>query len=225
MTDNDEFCSSTLYRDKPEWSDVQPIYPSKEEDGAVRIAVTEQFKDAFAYLRAVMASGEESPRVFLLTEDCIQLNPANYTLWQFRRELLKKLDIDLKNELKYLDDVIMQTPKNYQVWHHRRCVAELVGPSAVQGELNFSALAIEYESKNYHAWQYRYALVFSRQWVLRHFVFAADDIQKAIESELSFTDKLIFEDARNNSAWNHRYFVLQSTNKISDPSTLGNEIK
>ncbi|KAE9418892.1 hypothetical protein Angca_008225, partial [Angiostrongylus cantonensis] len=209
--------SSTLYRDKPEWSDVQPIYPSKEEDGAVRIAVTEQFRDAFAYLRAVMASGEESPRVFLLTEDCIQLNPANYTLWQFRRELLKKLDIDLKNELKYLDDVIMQTPKNYQVWHHRRCVAEWVGPSAVQGELNFSALAIEYESKNYHAWQYR-------QWVLRHFVFAADDIQRAIESELSFTDKLIFEDARNNSAWNHRYFVLQSTNKISDPSTLDNEL-
>ncbi|PIO66047.1 protein prenyltransferase alpha subunit repeat-containing domain protein [Teladorsagia circumcincta] len=116
MENNGEVSSSAFYRDNPDWADVKPIYPSKEEDGAVRIAVTEQFRDAFAYLRAVLASGEMSSRVFLLTEDCIQLNPANYTLWQFRRELLKKLGIDLRKELKYLDDVIMQTPKNYQVW-------------------------------------------------------------------------------------------------------------
>ncbi|KAJ1362872.1 hypothetical protein KIN20_022579 [Parelaphostrongylus tenuis] len=215
--DGDECCSSTLYRDKPEWADVEPIYPSKEEDGAVRIAVTEQFRDAFAYLRAVMASGEMSSRVFLLTEDCIQLNPANYTLWQFRRELLKKLEVDLTKELKFLDDVIIQTPKNYQVWHHRKSVAELIGPSSVAGELAFTELAIEYESKNYHAWQHR-------QWVLRHFVFDSDDEDKAVENELSFTYKLILEDPRNNSAWNHRYFVLESTTKIQDSSTLDNEI-
>ncbi|KHJ78317.1 hypothetical protein OESDEN_22063 [Oesophagostomum dentatum] len=81
MADGEELSSSALYRDNPEWADVKAIYPTKEEDGAVRIAVSEQFRDAFAYFRAVLASGEKSPRAFKLTEDCIQLNPANYTLW------------------------------------------------------------------------------------------------------------------------------------------------
>ncbi|VDN32346.1 unnamed protein product [Cylicostephanus goldi] len=171
MADGEEFSTSALYRDNPEWADVKPIYPTKEEEGAVRIAVSEQceycfclvsnnlnigIRDAFAYFRAVLASGEMSSRVFLLTEDCIQLNPANYTLWQFRRELLKKLEVDLSKELKYLDDIIMQTPKNYQVWHHRRCVVEWIGASVAENELTFTAQVIEDESKNYHAWQYRY---------------------------------------------------------------------
>ncbi|WKY05822.1 hypothetical protein Q1695_006211 [Nippostrongylus brasiliensis] len=217
MENAGEVCSSAFYRDNPEWADVKPIYPTKEEEGAVRIAVSEQFSDAFAYLRAVIASGEMSPRVFLLTEDCIQLNPANYTLWQFRRELLKKLDIDLTKELKYLDDVIMQTPKNYQVWHHRRAIVEIIGASIAANELNFTASVIEDETKNYHAWQYR-------QSILQRFVFTGEDVEKAIDAELAFTAKLLFEDARNNSAWNNRYFVLQSTNKITDPAFLDNEI-
>ncbi|KIH54306.1 protein prenyltransferase alpha subunit repeat-containing domain protein [Ancylostoma duodenale] len=186
--------------DNPEWADVKPIYPTKEEDGAVRIAVTEQFRDAFAYLRAVIASGEMSSRVFLLTEDCIQLNPANYTLWQFRRELLKKLNVDLSNELKYLDDIIIQTPKNYQArWieiiQHAESTLRLIRSS-----------------------------ILFRQWVLRHFVFTGDDVDTAVETELSFTAKLLFEDPRNNSAWNNRYFVLQTNNKLADPSTVDSEI-
>ncbi|XGW28679.1 hypothetical protein V3C99_008457 [Haemonchus contortus] len=217
MENSGEVCSSPFYRDNPDWADVTPIYPSKEEDGVVRIAVTEQFRDAFAYLRAVLASGEMSSRVFMLTEDCIQLNPANYTLWQFRRELLKKLQVDLTKELKYLDDVIMQTPKNYQVWHHRRAIVEMIGASVAPDELNFTASVIEDETKNYHAWQYR-------QSILRNYVFVGNDIEKAIEAELSFSAKLIFEDARNNSAWNNRYFVLQCTNKIADPTTVDSEI-
>lgn len=196
---------------------MKPIYPSKEEDGAVRIAVSEQFRDAFAYLRAVLASGEISSRVFLLTEDCIQLNPANYTLWQFRRELLKKLQIDLSKELKYLDDVIMQSPKNYQVWHHRRAIVDMIGASSAANELAFTASVIEDETKNYHAWQYR-------QSILRQFVFVGDSVDKAVDAELAFTAKLIFEDARNNSAWNNRYFVLQSTGRINDPKIFDSEI-
>ena len=44
MADGEEFSSSALYRDNPDWADVKPIYPTKEEDGAVRIAVSEQCK-------------------------------------------------------------------------------------------------------------------------------------------------------------------------------------
>ncbi|VDM83986.1 unnamed protein product, partial [Strongylus vulgaris] len=100
----------------------------------------------------------------------------------------------------------------------RRCVVEWIGASVAENELTFTAQVIEDESKNYHAWQYR-------QWILRHFVFKGDNVERAIEKELSFTSKLLFEDPRNNSAWNNRYFVLQTNNKLGDPNTIENEIR
>lgn len=42
--DSAEVMSSTLFKDNPEWKDVTPIYPTKEEEGAVKIAVSEACK-------------------------------------------------------------------------------------------------------------------------------------------------------------------------------------
>lgn len=38
-------------------------------------------KDATDYFRAVVKTGEMSPRVLKLTETIIQMNPAHYTAW------------------------------------------------------------------------------------------------------------------------------------------------
>jgi hypothetical protein len=38
-------------------------------------------EDAFAYLRAVMNANELSERALELTQTCIGLNAANYTVW------------------------------------------------------------------------------------------------------------------------------------------------
>lgn len=43
MSDSD-IPSSTLYKDNVDWKDITPIYPSKEEEVAVKIAVTEDCK-------------------------------------------------------------------------------------------------------------------------------------------------------------------------------------
>ena len=45
-------------------------------------------------------------RVLELTADCIKQNPANYSVWEYRRRILKALNIDLKSEFDYTARII-----------------------------------------------------------------------------------------------------------------------
>jgi len=141
-----------------------------------------------------------------LTTEAAWLNPANYTLWQYRRSILRELKKDLHDEMKFVSELIEEHPKNYQLWHHRRVLVETNRDSSK--ELDFTAHMLRDDAKNYHAWQHR-------QWVVKEFDFWAD--------ELDFANKAIADDLRNNSAWNYRYFVVSSTTGYT-PDVLEREV-
>ncbi|VDK17308.1 unnamed protein product, partial [Anisakis simplex] len=196
------------FRDDPEWEDVDPIPLNDDEQAAVKILTSDAFNDAFMYLRAVIQSNEMSERAFKLTNRCIELNPANYTLWLYRRSLLKALDKDLKEELSFIEETIEENPKNYQVWHHLQILIEWMNDAG--NELAFTAKMIEEDSKNYHAWQLR-------EWIVGRFNLYG-------QKELDYAVGLLLEDVRNNSAWNYRFYILQSMDALKDEETLNREI-
>lgn len=155
-----------------------------------------------------MKSNEKSERAFELTRDAALLNPANYTVWYYRRKLVVELKKDLRDELEFITNVIRSHPKNYQVWQHRRTIVDLLNDASE--ELTFTQQIIKRDSKNYHAWQYR-------QWAIKRFGLWSD--------ELTYVNELIGQDIRNNSAWNQRYFCLVNINKEMNERVIGDEIE
>jgi len=195
---DEDVCIEVPYSKRPNWADIKPIYQDDETNDIVRIAYTDTFKDVFDYFRAVLKLNEKSERAFELSKDAALLNPANYTVWYYRRLLIKELNMDLNEELEFITHVIRSNPKNYQVWQHRRNIVELLNDPSQ--ELLFTRQILNKDSKNYHAWQYR-------QWAIRKF--------NLWDTELEFINSLLDVDIRNNSAWNQRYFLISNTNELN----------
>jgi protein farnesyltransferase/geranylgeranyltransferase type-1 subunit alpha len=72
---------------------------------------------------------------------------------QYRRECLRHLNSDLREELLFMDSFAEENPKNYQIWYHRRAIVEQLGEAG--NELAFCSKVFETDAKNYHAWAHR----------------------------------------------------------------------
>ena len=79
-----------------------------------------------------------------MTTLCLKFNPANYTVWHYRRRCLASIchektntisgesdDDDnyydpemVKEELKFTERLGGSNPKNYQIWYHRHALLE-----------------------------------------------------------------------------------------------------
>lgn len=205
----DDDCDYGVYKpfcERAEWADVTPLAQDDMERSVIRIAYTDRFREVHDYLRAVMRADERSHRVLKLTKEALELNPANYTTWHFRRVCLEALNVSLVPELDYVGCIILDNPKNYQVWYHRRWLTERLALDATSGmdgtqELQFTWEVFQDDAKNYHAWEHR-------QWAIRTF--------KLWDGELAATEALLEEDFRNNSAWNQRHFVVSNTTGWTD---------
>jgi len=199
-----------MYASDPTWVDIVPIPQDDGLQPLAQIAYTEEYAEAMAYLRAVMAKEEKSERVLDITEHVIGLNPSHYTVWLYRARTLFELEKDLKKELEFLNEKALAHQKNYQIWHHRQLMMEkLMDPS---GEHEFIARMFEKDDKNYHVWSYR-------QWLVRRF-----NLWETPE-EMKYVNELLAKDVRNNSAWNHRFFLVFGRGSEVEQDIVDREIQ
>lgn len=78
---------------------------------------------------------------------------------QYRRECLRAMGSDVREELDFMDKFAEDNPKNYQIWYHRRAVVEMAG--VADREIAFCNKVFAVDAKNYHAWAHRYLLYVS----------------------------------------------------------------
>lgn len=205
--------------DLPEiFNDLSPI---PQNDGPTRVCVIQypsSFTLAYNYMRAVWAAKEFSERALKLSATCLKMNPANYTVWHYRRQCLQFLGhssdkTSIQNDLNLASSLGGSNPKNYQIWYHRRALLETHDPCEfLDSELEYIAEVLQEDSKNYHAWSYR-------QWILMSI-----DEESVWENEMEFVCNLIQVDIRNNSAWNQRWLVSHRGKKRRQSPPIGLDV-
>lgn len=195
---------------QPALKGFEDLAPIPQDDGpnpVVAINYTDEFRQLMDVFRAILAVDEMSERALALTSEVIEINPANYTAWHFRRRCLEALGSDLYSELRFIEEKAYDNPKNYQIWFHRRAIVErLDDPNA---EIQFIRNVLIDDAKNYHAWSHR-------QWVLKTY--------NLWEGELAAIHAILTVDLRNNSAWNQRWFVLTRDGPITDADVIRREV-
>ncbi|CAN6607339.1 protein farnesyltransferase/geranylgeranyltransferase type-1 subunit alpha [Trichomonascus vanleenenianus] len=208
--------------DQYDWSDVaeevaKKGVPKGTLPPIIAIAYAPEYKRAIDHLRVLMERNEHSKRALELTGALIEENPAHYTVYAYRLDILKAMGKELIPQENWLvksgnpkvvedgdwiNEVVLMRPKNYQVWNYRQLL-EVDTAEYYVGELCLTDIVLEEDAKNYHTWTHR-------QWVVSR----ALDKYVQFDKELQMCTKLIEDDVRNNSAWNYRYFLYTQKPEI-----------
>lgn len=235
-----------------EWTDVQPIAQNDGEKPLVQIMYSPEYVKATDLLRAVMASNEKSQRALALTEAVIKMNPAHYTVWHYRLEILRALkpeDIPKENRLPAIFS--QQVNHEFDVGGAEK---DLEGLTIEDYKwLNTVTMST---AKNYQIWHYRqclkptdsnaeYANLFYAmerfmveqvlsdeaknyhawshlQWIVKN---TPEEFSVSLQEEITFVEWLLSQDVYNNSAWSYRYFVFTRNVPSFDEGLLSSEIQ
>lgn len=173
------------------------------------IAYSEEYRKTVGILRALLAKKEYSERALAAADAAIALNPAHYTVWAYRYDIVAYFALKLNDaekgsyvdlELEKNDSFAIETPKNYQIWNYRELLIKLHPNPNPKRELPLIEVIIAEDNKNYHTWAYR-------TWLVKYFNLFDSN------TETQFVDLLLAADIRNNSAWNFRFFLKFSQSK------------
>lgn len=82
--------------------DLDEFQANEDQKEVVNIDFSTKFKHTFGLFQEALKRNEISDRTLNLTKACIFLNPANYTVWYFRRIILFELEKDLTEEISFI---------------------------------------------------------------------------------------------------------------------------
>lgn len=146
----------------------------------------------------------------------ILINPDVSTMWNVRRHLVERVQLNLTQEFQFSALVLSKKPKSSEAFFYRRWLysfqskvrlisddnrnaslqISILGGEAIDWavEISLCERCAERKNGNYHAWNHR-------QWVLQK----ATDL---LNYEIVKTEKFIRKNIADYSCYHHRHFVL-----------------
>lgn len=107
-------------------------------------------EDVYDYFRAILQTNEKSERALQLTKDAVELNPANYTVWQYRYVFLILSIVTRFFQFYFSTKCFCGTSIFYtlQFLYYRRDLLQALG-SDLRTELDYVEAVIKQSPKNY----------------------------------------------------------------------------
>lgn len=132
----------------------------------------------------------------------------------------QEISLLLKEELTFVTPLQRQWPKCYWIWNHRawlqqQATEKLPTSASIDfwmQELGLVGKMLSYDSRNFHAWQYRRDIVASLERLMRINA-GSDEAEKneqtetqksMVEQEFDYSTKMIKTNLSNFSAWHNR---------------------
>ncbi|KAL8734727.1 MAG: hypothetical protein Q9181_003116, partial [Wetmoreana brouardii] len=171
---------------------------------------------------------EYTTDVLRLTTKLLEANPEYYTVWNYRRLLLRSFfahqyDADeqyqtpnqdnvrqyIVEDLAFLLPLLRKFPKCYWIWKYRLWLLDeaqrLLPSNSVnqlwQKELGLVGKMLSLDSRNFHGWGYRRKVIAALEQLS---VEADPSIASMTETEFEYTTKMIESNLSNFSAWHRR---------------------
>ena len=200
------------------FADVTPVPQNDGPDPVCAINYPASFVLAYDYLRACWKSGEKSERSWKLSATCLKLNPANYTVWHYRRSCMQAL--------RYVtEDAIVDHNNNNNNNNASSDSAEDLARNKqkIQEDLILSSELGGDNPKNYQIWYHRRALLDAfHQKTKTKMVGTVDGTGTSVSAsllekefldvELDYIARVLQVDSKNYHAWSHRQWLLQTVN-------------
>jgi len=159
------------------WLDIQPVPQFSDNVEILKIDYSDSLREINDYFRAILQKNEISKRAYDLTTELIMVSSTNYMAWYHRRLCLDHIEeLDLYEELSWVNSITVENQKNYQIWHHRKVLIEKLNDPSMEKDVLDEVF--EDEPKNFHAWCHRI-------WVVRRF--------NLYEGELEFIENKLNE--------------------------------
>ncbi|KAG4300662.1 hypothetical protein PCK1_003091 [Pneumocystis canis] len=150
-------------------------------------------------------------KILNLTTEFLKKNFENYTIWNYRRNILRngvilhpqydKVTIQniMLNELQFLNKLIKKQPKIYCIWSHRKwCFKNIPFPIWEQEKVLIDNTLTK-DLRNFHVWNYR-----------RYIISMIEKQNKTsyAKNELDYTMNILKKDFSNFSAFHYRATLI-----------------
>ncbi|KAJ3411653.1 hypothetical protein HDV05_001862 [Chytridiales sp. JEL 0842] len=160
----------------------------------------EEYNDLCTKAKELRSQGLFDSELFDLTTRILNKNPEYYSVWNWRRIILKvrwesittdQINQEAMGELRLVEEAVRTYPKSYWLWNHRVWVLlNMPGPNWTR-ELKLVNMMLDLDPRNFHGWDYR------------RFVVRQAGLQDSA-SEIEYTTKKIEQNFSNFSAWHYR---------------------